>query len=61
MVKDPLAMQQVQEMGVNPWLGKILEEAIATHTTVCLPGKFHSQRSLAGYSPWVCKESDMTQ
>ena len=22
-----------------------------------LPGKFHGQRSLAGYSPWGCKES----
>ena len=25
-----------------------------------LPGKSHGQRSLAGYSPWVTKESDMT-
>ena len=23
-----------------------------------MPGKFHGQRSLAGYSPWDCKESD---
>ena len=22
------------------------------------PGKFHGQKSLAGYSPWVLKESD---
>ena len=27
---------------------------------VFLPGEFHGQRSLAGYSPWGCKESDMT-
>ena len=26
-----------------------------------LPGKFHGQRSLAGYSPWGCKELDMTE
>ena len=26
-----------------------------------LPGEFLGQRSLAGYSPWVCKESDMTE
>ena len=26
-----------------------------------LPGKSHGQRSLAGYSPWGCKESDMTE
>ena len=24
-------------------------------------GKSHGQRSLAGYSPWGCKESDMTE
>ena len=27
-------------------------------TAVFLPGKSHGQRSLAGYSPWGCKESD---
>ena len=27
---------------------------------VFLPGKFHEQRSLGGYSPWGCKESDTT-
>ena len=25
------------------------------------PGEFHGQRSLAGYSPWGRKESDMTE
>ena len=25
---------------------------------VFLPGKFHGQRSLSGYSPWGCKEPD---
>ncbi|KAI4547493.1 hypothetical protein MG293_004048 [Ovis ammon polii] len=29
-------------------------------TAVFLPGKFHGQRSLAGYSPWGLKELDMT-
>ena len=28
---------------------------------VFLPGEFHGQRSLAGYSPWGCKESHMTE
>ena len=27
----------------------------------CLPGKSHGPRRLAGYSPWGCKESDMTE
>ena len=26
-----------------------------------LPGEFHRQRSLVDYSPWGCKESDMTE
>ena len=30
-------------------------------TPVFLPGEFYGQRSLAGYSPWGCKESDMTE
>ena len=30
-------------------------------TPVFLPGKPHGQRSLAGYSPWGRKESDMTE
>jgi len=30
-------------------------------TPVFLPGKFPGWRSLAGYSPWGCKESDMTE
>ena len=27
-------------------------------TPVSLPGEFHGQRRLPGYSPWSCKESD---
>ena len=30
-------------------------------TPVFLPGEFHGQRSLASYSPWGRKESDMTE
>ena len=30
-------------------------------TPVFLPGEFHEQRSLMGYSPWRYKESDMTE
>ena len=30
-------------------------------TLVFLLGKFHGQRSLVGYSPWGCEESDMTE
>ena len=30
-------------------------------TPVFLPGDFHRQRRLVGYSPWGGKESDMTE
>ena len=30
-------------------------------TPVFLPGEFHGQRSLEGYSPWGRKESNMTE
>ena len=29
--------------------------------TVFLPAKSHEQRNLVGYSPWGCKELDMTE
>ena len=32
-----------------------------TCSPVFLPGKFHGQRSLVGYSPWGRRESDMTE
>ena len=37
-----------------------LEKGMATHYNI-LPGKFHGQGSLVGYSPWSCKESAMTE
>ena len=37
-----------------------LEKGMGT-TPVFLPGEFHGQRSLVGYSPWGHKESDMTE
>ena len=30
-------------------------------TPVLLPGESHEGRSLVGYSPWGCKELDMTE
>ena len=32
---------------------------MAAHSSL-LPGKFHGQSSMAGYSPWGRKESDVT-
>ena len=38
----------------------LLTVVLAIHT-VFLPGEFYGQRSLAGYSPWGCKETDTTE
>ena len=59
-VKNLPAMQEPLEMKFL-LLGKEdpLEEGMAT--PVFLPGKSHGQRSLAGFSPWVCTESDATE
>ena len=46
--------------GFDPWVGKIPWRRKWQLTPVFLPGKFHGRRSLAGYSPWGRKESDMT-
>ena len=45
----------------NPWVRKIPWSRKWQPSPVFLPGKFHRQRSLAGYSPWGHKESDMTE
>ena len=45
----------------NPWVRKIPWRRSWQPTPVFLPGASHGQRSLAGYSPWGRKESDMTE
>ena len=47
--------------GFDPWVGKIPWRRKWQPTPVLLPGKFHGQRSLVGYSPWGRKESDTTE
>ena len=45
----------------DPWVGKISWRRKWQPTPVLLPGKSHGWRSLVGYSPWGCKESDTTE
>ena len=54
-------MQQMQETQFQPlgWEDP-LEEGMATRSSI-LAWRIHGQRSLAGYSPRVCKESDTTE
>ena len=47
--------------GFDPWVGKIPWRREQLPTPVFLPGEFHGQSSLAGYSPWGCKELDTTE
>ena len=49
---------QCGRAGFDPWIGKIRKWQPAP---VLLPGKSHGRRSLVGYSPWGCKDSDMTE
>ena len=42
-------------------VGKISWRRKWPPTPVFLPGKSHGRRSLVGYSPWGCKESDTTE
>ena len=43
------------------WVRKTLWRREWLPTPVFSPGEFHGHRSLAGYSPWDRKESDMTE
>src|SRR5574340_1109912 len=47
--------------GFDPWVRKIPWRRKWHPTPVFLLGKSHEQRSLVGYSPRGCKESDTTE
>ena len=49
------------EAGKIPGSGRYPGEGNGNPLQYFLPGKSHGQRSLAGYNPWGCKESDMTE
>ena len=49
------------DWGFDPWIRKIPWRKKQQSTPVFLPGEFHGQRSLAGYSPWGHKELDTTK
>ena len=57
-VKNPPA--NAGDPGSIPGSGKSLWRKKWQPTSIFLPGKCHGQRSLAGYSPLGCKESDTT-
>ena len=53
--------RRYKRRGFHPWVQKISRRRKWQPTLVFSPGKSHRQRSLAVYSPWGCKELDMTQ
>ena len=59
MVKNPPC--QCRRPQFDPWVGKIPCRREWLPTPVFLPGESHGQKSLTGYSPWGCKDSDMTE
>ena len=56
----PAKAGDLRRQAFDPWVGKIPCRREWQPTPVLLPGEFHAQRSLAGYSPWGHKESDRT-
>ena len=58
MVKHLPAMRETWVLSLG-WENPLRRERLLTR--VFLPGEFHGQRSLAGHSPWGCKELDMTE
>ena len=53
--------RRCKRCGFEPWLRKLPWRRKWQPTPVFLPGKCYGQRSLAGCSPRVHKESDMTE
>ena len=58
MVKN---LPAVWETRIRSWFGKMSRIGEWQPTPVFLLGEVHGQRSLAGYSPRVLKESDTTE
>ena len=60
--KEPSCQyRRLKRCGFDPWVGKVPCSRKWLPTPVFLPGKFYVKRRLAGYSPWGCKELDMTE
>ena len=60
--KEPVFQcRRHKRLEFGPWVRKIPWRRARQPTSVFLPGESHGQKSLMGYSPWGCKESDMTE
>ena len=62
VVKNPPAnAEDIRNPGLIPLLGTSPGVGNGNPLQYSCLGEFHGQRSLAGYSPWGHKESDMTE
>ena len=52
---------QDRRLKFDLWVREIPWRRESLSTPVFLPREFHGQGSLAGYSPWGCKELDTTE
>ena len=60
--KEPTCQcRRHKRRGFDPWVRKIPWRRVWPPTPVLVPGESHGQRSLAVYSPWACKELDITE
>ena len=60
VVKNPPTSAGTKRHRFSLWIGEILWSRKWHRTSVFLPGSFHGQRSLVGYSPWDSKESELS-
>ena len=58
--KEP-ACRRRKRCGFDPWVRRIPWRRKRQPIPIILPGESHGQKSLAGYSPQGCKESDTTK
>ena len=61
VVKNPPAKAGGVRRRFSPWARRISWKRAWQCTSAFLPGESHGQGSLAGYSPWGHRESDMTE
>ena len=62
MVKNlTVSARNIRDVGSIPGSGRSPRGGHGNPSPVFLPGDSHGQRSLEGYSPWGCIESDMTE
>ena len=60
--KEPVGQcRRYKRHGFDPWVGKSPWRRAWQPTPVFMPRESRGQRSLVGYSPWGCKESDRTE